>query len=279
MSGTPRLSIRFFDTGYCLAWEHQALRGGRRRRIHCHALVALLGHPTAGWTLFDTGYGPQMLAATQRFPWRLYRWLTPLRLQPDLAVVAALRRAGIDPADVRRVVVSHFHADHVAGLSDFPNAQFVALRSAYEHVAPLRGLWALRHAVVPALLPLDFAQRALLLDAPCGPALGSLGPTHDLLGDRSLLLVALPGHARGQLGLLAHTERGPVLLAADAAWLRRSYREGRPPARIAQWLLDDPQATAATLARLAAFAVEHPEVQIVPTHCPEAFAEVMGREA
>ena len=154
---SPTLQCHILDTGYCLAWEHHILQGGRHRRVACHSLAALLCHPEQGWLLWDTGYAPRMLEATRR------------------------------------------------------------------------GLHALSRAFIPDLLPGDFSARARFLTSFEGPSLPALGPTNDLFGDGSLLLLRLPGHACGQLGLLAHTERGRILFAADGCWQRRSIRECRPP--------------------------------------------------
>ena len=52
----PTLECHILDTGYCLARENHILRGGSQRMIACHSLVALLGHPQYGWSLWDTGY-------------------------------------------------------------------------------------------------------------------------------------------------------------------------------------------------------------------------------
>jgi len=143
---------------------------------------------------------------------------------------------------------------------------------AYDDIATRRGLRALRRGYIPALLPDDFRARATLLPAFSGPPLPALGPTHDLFGDRSLLLVALPGHARGQIGLLVQSERGRILLAADGSWLTRAIRERRPPHSITHLFVDDPRAVRTTIERLHAFSQACPDVRIVPTHCPEAFA-------
>ena len=99
------------------------LRGGQRRRFDCHALVALLCHPRHGWLLWDTGYAPRLLDATRHLPFALYRRATPLHLHPELAVAAQLGRWGLVPGEISRVVLSHFHADHIAGLRDFPRAE------------------------------------------------------------------------------------------------------------------------------------------------------------
>ncbi|MCW5849441.1 MAG: MBL fold metallo-hydrolase [Anaerolineae bacterium] len=272
MASASLVRCLVLDTGYCLASESHMMQGGERRTVECHALVALLEHPVHGWTLWDTGYAPRLLQATTRWPYRLYRLATPLRLDPTLAVAAQLPRLGLQGGDVRRVVLSHLHADHIAGLRDFPTAEWICTQAAYEAVAGRRGLSALRRAFIPALLPDDFATRATLLPQFSRPSLPGLGPTHDLLGDGTLRLVALPGHARGQVGLLAQTTDGPKLFCADGAYTTRSIRERRPPARLTSFYVDDWRAVHTTLDGLAAFAAACPEVALVPTHCPEALA-------
>ena len=272
MKQAPIIEYHLLDTGYCLAWEHHAIQGGAHRRITFHALVALLHHPRHGWLLWDTGYAPRMLTATAHFPFSLYRRVTPLYLSPELAVVAQLQRWGLTPEDIRFIIISHFHADHIAGLRDFPTAELIALQTAYADVATRCGLSALRRAFIPALLPEDFVERARLLAPFTGPALPALGPTCDLFNDGSLLLVELPGHARGQIGLLANTARGSILFAADGCWLARSIYEQRPPPRMTYFFIDDPRAMHMTLHHLHDFAEARPDVVIIPSHCPETFA-------
>ena len=269
----PQLRYYVLDTGYCLASERHILQGGERRQIACHALAVLLRHPRHGWLLWDTGYAPRMFDVTRRLPFSLYRQATPLHLAPELAVVEQLPRWGLTPEDIQHILISHFHADHIAGLRDFPTAHFITSQAAYDDIATRRGMRALLRAFIPDLLPTDFRQRLTLISTFDGPALPALGPTHDLFGDGSLRLVPLPGHARGQIGLLAHTERGQVLFAADGCWLRRSIRECRPPARVTSFFVDDMAAVRDTIERLHDFALACPDVTIIPCHCPEAFQQ------
>jgi glyoxylase-like metal-dependent hydrolase (beta-lactamase superfamily II) len=268
------LSLTLIDTGHCVVPERHVLRGGSRRSLECHALIGLIGHPTHGWTLWDAGYAMRMLAATRRWPYWLYRLATPLRLSPDLDPARQLRGLGVEPGALRRVIVSHFHADHIAALRDFPTAEIVATVAAVESVRGLRGLVALRRGLLPKLLPADWPARVRSLPAFTGPALPHLGPSHDLFGDGLLLLVGLPGHARGQIGALLQTNTGPVLLAADGAWTSRSIRERRPPSRLTHLFIDDARAMRRTLDALHAFAAARPDVRIVPTHCPEIYATI-----
>ena len=147
MMATPTVALthcHLLDTGYCLARESTMIQGGRREHVACHALIALLHHPSHGWILWDTGYAPHMLTETARLPYRFYRWATPLRLDPALAVAAQLARFGLQPSSIKTIIISHFHADHIAGLRDFPIARFVATQAAYDHFVARTGLAALR---------------------------------------------------------------------------------------------------------------------------------------
>jgi glyoxylase-like metal-dependent hydrolase (beta-lactamase superfamily II) len=266
------VTCHVLDTGYCLAHESMLIRGGARQTQACHSLVALIEHPRHGWGLWDTGYAPRMEHETAGWPFRLYRYATPLRLRPELAVCAQLPRWGLAPADIRWIILSHLHADHIAGLLDFPAAQVILTAAAYDSVAGLRGWRALARAFIPNLLPANLASRARLVREFSGPPLPSLGPTYDVFADGSLRLVMLPGHGRGQVGLLAHTAERQILFAADGAWLSQSIRERRLPHPLTYLFIDDRRAMRQTLDRLHAFARQFPDITIVPTHCPEAYA-------
>lgn len=263
------LDLHLLDTGHCLVSAHHVMRGVPRRPMICRSLVALIGHPQQGWTLFDTGYAPRMVEATRRLPWWLYRLATPLRIRPEQAAVRQLARYSLVLSDIQRVIISHVHADHVAGLRDFPDVPVIVSSEALTSIAGKHGLAALGRAHIPSLLPADLDRRAVPLPTFIGPPLPHLGPTHDLFGDGSLLLMHLPGHARGQIGALAQTKRGPVLLAADGAWTNQAIREQRLPARITHLFVDDVRAVGATLAALRNFSLARPDVRIIPTHCPE----------
>jgi glyoxylase-like metal-dependent hydrolase (beta-lactamase superfamily II) len=268
---TPELTYRIFDTGYCTVRENYLVTSGRHMRVPVHAIAVLLSHPTHGWFLFDTGYAPRILDATRGYPFRIYRWITPMTVTAELALVNQVGRFGIHPEDVSRIVLSHFHADHIAGLRDFPGATFVAGREAWMAVRELSSIRALARGFIPSLLPADFERRALFIDDFPGPAVPPFGASHDIFTDGSALLVRLPGHARGQLGLMAHTGGGRILFAADSYWTAASVRERALPHPITRYVVDDWLAVERTIHNIADFALANPEVTIIATHCPEAF--------
>ncbi|WP_257388818.1 MBL fold metallo-hydrolase [Tahibacter caeni] len=287
IGAAPRIEVHLLQVGRCRHPEWITLRGGRWSAAEFPALSALLIHPTHGALLYDTGYAAHFDAATARFPECVYRWITPVQLAPAQTLQHQLAARGVALGDVRRVLISHLHADHVAGLRDLPNARFSALRGEIAGLAGLSRLRGLTRAILPALLPADFAARLDYADDAPGVALGPLWAPfdfgHDLLGDGSLLAVPLPGHSRAQMGLLLRDrDDRPLLLAADACWSARAWREQRMPSLLARPLMHDWQAYRATLAGLQAVARRQPELLIVPSHCAEtlqAYAPATARAA
>ncbi|RMG61649.1 MAG: MBL fold metallo-hydrolase [Bacteroidetes bacterium] len=270
------LNYHFLSTGYCTAHEAITERGGRWRSIRFHAICVLIQHPTAGYVLFDTGYSPRFHTTTRRWPARLYALATPVTTRPEWAVAEQIRQLGVDPAGVQHILLSHLHADHVAGLSDFPQAQVWCSRVGYDYFRPLRGLSAVRRGFLPGLLPPDLESRLHFFEElPVVERADALGACYDWQGDGSLQLVPLPGHCRGQYGLLLSEAGQPRhLLAADAFWREANLHEGRLPNPVIQVFIDSWSELVATIDRLRAFKKAYPQVPISACHSPATLARV-----
>ncbi len=271
----PVVELHWLRVGHCRQLECLAVGGGRWRRVEFPSLCGLIRHrdpaADAGVTLFDTGYAQHFFDATRRLPARLYRALLPVTLPAQERLPTQLRALGLSPRDVTRVVVSHFHGDHVAGLRDLPNARISVMASAVASLREHTGVDAIRHGFLPDLLPPDFDARCDAIEDEPAVAIPGLGVGFDLLGDRSLLAVPLPGHTTGHTGLLLTTNDSQVLLVGDAAWLRGSWQQNRPPARLARALFGDPVAAEVTLAGLGRLAADNPALVILPSHCQASF--------
>ena len=268
------VKISVLSAGYCSCPEHMAIQGGRWKNIRFPAMFALLEHPRFGPMLFDTGYSYRFFSETAHFPFQIYRVTTPVTLREEQLAVNQLAAKNIRPGDITHVFISHFHADHIAALGDFPKAKYVYLPQAFDWVQNKRGFAALSRAYLPGLIPGDFAQRS----APVNIAAPRLLPpeyapfTHgfDLLGDDSLLAIELPGHATGQMGLITRDDRGEsYFFVADAAWLGRSIQENLPPNRMANFLFTNPSIYRATLSDLHHFSTSHSDMHILPSHCEQ----------
>jgi glyoxylase-like metal-dependent hydrolase (beta-lactamase superfamily II) len=273
------LISKFYVAGYCEHRGAMTLKGDRWSVRKYPATCVLIRHPNGRTILFDTGYSARFHTETSRFPFKLYAKLTPVTIKPEDEIVAQLKDDGIGPDDIDTIILSHFHADHMCGLKDFPNARIISTGIGYDHVRHLRGFAAIRRGFLPGLLPADFDQRFDVLESSKHPyvsiknQLSVFENGWDILGDGSLLAVPLPGHARGQFGLFFHDrDRGYVFLIADATWSSAAFQENRKPHLLAYNALDDGRAYNKTLTNLHTLHRARPNIRIVPTHCSDAWA-------
>ena len=280
---TVPLVFHLLKVGHCSHPECVAQRGGRLAAVRFPALVGLLIHPGHGPMLFDTGYGSAFFAATTPFPERFYRWVTPAELPEEETLAAQLKRLGYAPEAIRHLFISHLHADHVAGLLDFPQAQLFALRAEVDAMRQRRSrIGRLRRGFLSALLPTDFDVRItyaedlrhIALDASMNPFVEGF----DLLGDGSVVGIPLPGHTSGQMGLLFRTTSGrDVFMVADACWSLDALRHDRPPTWLAARVFADKGAYLATFEGLRKLLDTRGDLLIVPSHC-ESTWNALGHE-
>ena len=244
----------FANSAFVMAPERLFLRGGAWRRVPLKVRYGFFLHPTVGPVLIDTGYGPSVTQGTRSLVLRVYNRV----LGPDLVAEGepetVLRRLGFKPEDVGTIIVTHFHADHVAGLDLFPKARIVAKAEELRTILKQSAHKNLRHGVFSELLPADLASRVEDVDgvavreAPFG-----LGRGRDLFGDGSVLAMDLPGHAEGHFGLCFVYLPGPLLYAEAAQRCAEELEEGRRPGFPANLIADDPGAVAESTRRVLAF--------------------------
>lgn len=203
-------SVKRYECGYCenqLAFVYRR-HGFERRRFPSN--VFLIHHPTAGYILFDTGYS----ASIYKSGWRgkLYNLFNPTFVKPSDEIAQKLTADGIDSDEIRYIILSHLHPDHVGGLKFFTKASIIV---AEETLKTFRDP-SPKDLIFPELFPDWFERNAQPLSS---QQLTSTGDKHvrgyDLLGDGSLLITSLEGHTHGQLGAYIP---GKLYLAADACW-------------------------------------------------------------
>jgi glyoxylase-like metal-dependent hydrolase (beta-lactamase superfamily II) len=156
--------------------------------------------------LFDTGCHPSLTQDADARWGGLAKTIVPV-MGPGDNVISALAGLGLSPGDIDVVINSHLHPDHCGCNAFFAKATILVHALELEAAeAPgaaargyLRGEWD--HA-----LPIE-----------------TIAGERDLFGDGRLVLLPLPGHTVGTVGLLATLARsGTFLIASDAVSLRAS---------------------------------------------------------
>lgn len=183
-----------------------------KARIICHCLLV---EGADGLTLIDTGFGLDDMRNTRQLGLIFDTLFRPQSNDAETAV-EQVRALGLQPSDVRRIVVTHLDVDHAGGLPDFPDADVHVLAR------------ELDAALSPGLL-----ERERYVQAHW--AHGPKWVRHDVDGDdwlgfqsvrlvpgaaEEIVLVPLYGHTRGHTGVaVKHGERW-LLHCGDAYFHR-----------------------------------------------------------
>jgi N-acyl homoserine lactone hydrolase len=206
----------------------------------------------------DPGYFPR---------WHpYYRFGVRLWVEPEQEIGPQLRQLGIDPRDVRKVVLTHLHTDHAGGLHHFPDSEILVSRAelalAGGRLGRIRGYVNSRFPGWFDPAPLDLPEREL------GPFPSSL----PLTAAGEIAVVPLPGHTPGHLGVVVHEDDRAVLLAGDSSYTQELMLRGA-----VDGVAPDDRVARQTLDRIQAFARSTPTVYAV-SHDPASARRLEQRE-
>lgn len=220
--------------------------------------------PTFAW-LIDHPEGPMLVdtgsaAHLQRLPrWHPYfRRAVAFDIEPEQEVGPRLRALGLAPRDLRRVVLTHLHIDHDAGLHHV--AEVPSLASARE-IGTAAGLRGRLLGYLPQRWPRGFDPQPLRWD---GPAFGPFPRTAALTADGRVFAIETPGHTDGHISVVVVDGGLAIILAGDVAYTQAQMLAGQPDG--VGWSEEVQSATHAALRTLAA---TMPTV-FLPTHDPDS---------
>lgn len=134
--------------------------------------------------------------------------------------IDALALLGVDAAEVKDVVLTHLHYDHVGNFDRFPNAEF-HLQEPDLHFAVGRHMRHKHFATsfevedVVGIVRLNYSGRVRLYNGPVELAPG-------------ITLHPAPGHSAGLQFVRVNTQRGPVVLASDVSHFYENMEQYRP---------------------------------------------------
>ena len=121
-----------------------------------------------------------------------------------------MRQRGLNPDDVRYVILTHLHQDHDGGLHHFPNAEFIVSEDEWQ-VA--KGLVGRMGGYLNQRWFKGFKPRAIQFT---DGAVGNFPTSYQLLPDISL--VPTYGHSAGHLSVIYHHSDKPVVFSGDMAY-------------------------------------------------------------
>lgn len=188
---------------------------------HCY----LIRHPR-GLLMWDTGL-PDSIAARRGKVRRRGKFRFVLRR----SLADQLAEAGILPAQVTYLALSHLQVDHAGNAGLFPAATVLVQAAEWEMAfSPEADDWGY-------IRP----EFACLQNQPVMQLQGD----HDVFSDGRVIILSAPGHTPGHQVLLVELDSGPVILSGDLYYAEKDPAEGWMP----YWNVDREQ-TLRTMQRL-----------------------------
>ena len=249
---------KIYRAGYCVGKGIFADRTLGWGKVRFYTRCFLLEHPTKGLILIDTGYGQDLMDATKRGIYALYRALLPVVYSPEDSIVVQLAQDGISLKDLSYLIVSHFHPDHIGALPEFAQVPWIYRSDTlnqFMHFSKLRGL---KHGFIRPLVP-PIPKGSIPLSINHFTETWNAFSSMDLFGDRTLRLIDLPGHALGQMGVAIQG----AFFVADAQWTTNAL-----PSSLGMLLQANSRAYKKTFTSIQKL---H-SIDIFPTHTIEAYA-------
>jgi glyoxylase-like metal-dependent hydrolase (beta-lactamase superfamily II) len=176
----------------------------------------ILDHPK-GLVLYDTGNNVAISDGQCKTHWMagLCDFLKPAQTRKDV-IDQQLEKLGYKVSDVKIVITSHSHLDHIGNIEMFPDAIHVMQKKElYQAWWPEKFQRTGAHVLADYDDARDFNYMELNGD-------------YDLFGDGSVMILSTPGHTMGHQSVkLQLPETGTVILSQDAIWMEENL-EGYP---------------------------------------------------
>jgi N-acyl homoserine lactone hydrolase len=151
------------------------------------------------YLLFDTGIGDAVAAMPDGKKGNISYFYVTKTLASQLADI------NVAPSDIRYLVLSHTHGDHVGNVEMFPKSTLLIQQAEYD--------WPAADGS-PRIKP-EHPVKTLTGD-------------YDVFGDGSVVLISTPGHTPGHQAMLVKLKKtGAVLLSGDAVHGRKDWDDRR----------------------------------------------------
>jgi glyoxylase-like metal-dependent hydrolase (beta-lactamase superfamily II) len=229
--------------------------------------VWAIEHPE-GVIVVDTG---ETAKATQPgwFPrWHPYfKLAVRLDVKPEEEIGPQLRERGIEPGDVRRVVITHLHTDHSGGLDHFPDTEILVSDDEYRLA---RGTMGKLRGFIPHRWPAWFDPKIIeFRPEPFGPFPESFPLTE--AGD--VRIVPTGGHTAGHVSVVLDEGEQVIFFAGDTSYDEQALKDGA-----LDGVAPDPTQARVTMERIRELAFQRPTVYL-PAHDPEAADRLAQRRS
>ncbi|RRD39550.1 MBL fold metallo-hydrolase [Leptotrichia sp. OH3620_COT-345] len=202
--------IRYFSCGYCTNEMSRIFKGVPKKKLNFYAGVFLIKHRKYGYVLYDTGYNIRLLKNTIKY--MIYKKLNPVTLKREDMIDNHLKKAGIKAEEIKRIILSHLHPDHIGGIEYFSDIEIIITEECFREYDKS----SFKSLIFKEFLPKDFEKRLKIINSENRNKNIYGIESYDLFNDGSFLLISINGHSKGQC--CAFFPEKNLFIASDVCW-------------------------------------------------------------
>lgn len=237
-----------------------------RSWVEIPILVYVIEHRD-GLILFDAGMSLEVQTDPEYFSTPIGRFFARkifrFNIGSNDTLTDKLSKLGYKASDIRKVVVSHLHFDHIGCINEAPQAELLVSAREWQQLAephPERDFILREHIELPGAkwLPIEFQHTNDPLFLP-------FGGCFDVMGDGSMVLLPTPGHTVGSLSMLVRSgDYPPLLFVGDLTYASELLFKNQMPGT------GDRKALQSSFEKVRNLKKQLPDLVILPAHDSKA---------
>ncbi len=193
-----------------------------------------------------------------------YKLAVRFKVKPEDEIGPQLTKLGLEPKQVKKVIMTHLHTDHAGGLHHFPESEILVDPTEHNSATGLKGIVG---GYLPHRWPKWFNPKPIHFEnVPFGP----FDKNYRVTTDGNIIIVPTPGHVSTHISVIIRAEGINYFLAGDTSYTQalmvKGYSDG----------LSTDEAKP-TLKKIQQFARENPTVYL-PSHDPASADRLVNKQ-
>jgi glyoxylase-like metal-dependent hydrolase (beta-lactamase superfamily II) len=264
---TVDFTLSLIETGFAKAPEAFVFKGGKLFKTRRVSHVSIFIQHPKGTFVFDTGLGNQIEGQFHDhfnlFERQVFKF-TKLK-----SLKETLTSHDLDSIDF--IIPTHLHFDHASGIEDFPEATIWTTKEEYDHAFS-------EEATAPTFIKEQYDAEFLkwnFLDF-SHTNYEIFNESYDVFNDGTVILVKLPGHTKGSIGMFVNLKSGKrYFFTGDLTWATEAFNLPAEKHPIPRSRVDgDREKVKESIIMVHHLTKVKPEINIIPAHDSNAQKQI-----